>query len=1014
MKRWVFIFATVHILAASPAKAQTSKEGPMAKLTHSLVLLHEQHVARFAQRNATAFTYNDPLVTMVDDRVVVDAVASGDVNVLKADLISLGMQQAVAFGRVVSGQLPISALSAAAGLASLRFAQSAAALTRVGNVTSQGDTAMRSDVARTAFAVDGTGISVGVLSDSFNCLGGAAADTSSGDLPSPSVTVIQEISSCTGATDEGRAMLQIVHDVAPGATLSFASAFNGLASFAANIQSLAASGAKVIVDDVVYFAEPMFQDGIIAQAVDSVVAGGVAYFSSAGNQARQSYQSVFRPGDSFADGAFSSSFGAPSFLGGIAHNFDSSGGTDHFQSITIPGLTSVIFSLQWDSPSFSASGPPGTQNDLDIYLLDSSATQVLSGSAFNNVGGDAVEIFRFTNSGKTPVNVNLMIVKHSGSDPGLIKYVYFGSAIINEFNTQSGTIFGHANAVGAEAVGAARYSNTPAFSVFPPILESFSSSGATPILFDLAGNRLAAPDPRAHKPEIVAPDGVDTTFFGSDTDGTGFPNFFGTSAAAPHAAGGAALLLQAKPPLSPHEVYATLEHTAFDMGPQGFDNDSGFGLIQTDAALQALLSQRIVNLGNMGNLMLAGGVEATGLARGPAFQLFNTSGALQTTWFALNPDFRADLSFVLGNFDADAVNEVLVGGRETTGLARGPAYQLFDTDGGLKFTRFVLNADFSNVSFSSFNVGSNGVLMCGREIEGLARGPAYQAFDASGNLVRTQFVLNPDFAVDFSCIATNLDGVTGDEVIVGGREVTGLARGPAMQGFGSNGSVLYTRFVLSPDFTETKFTVANIASNGIVVSGRETGGLGRGPAFQLWDGSGNLVLTRFVLNSDFTDFQVFGANATNSVAADEIVTGGLETGGLARGPVFQIWDKNGNLLLTRLVLNPDFTEVIFTKIDINNDGMDEILVVGRETKGLKRGPAFQLWDGDGNLLVTQFVLNADFTNLKVFAVDQNGDGDNEIGIGGVETKGLTRGPVYQIFESNGTLLQTQFVLNPDF
>ena len=76
---------------------------------------------------------------MVDDRVVVDAVASGDVNVLKSDLVSLGMQQAVAFGRVVSGQLPISAISAAAGLASLRFAQSAAAMTRVGNVTSQGD-----------------------------------------------------------------------------------------------------------------------------------------------------------------------------------------------------------------------------------------------------------------------------------------------------------------------------------------------------------------------------------------------------------------------------------------------------------------------------------------------------------------------------------------------------------------------------------------------------------------------------------------------------------------------------------------------------------------------------------------------------------------------------------------------------------------------------------------------------------------------------------------------------------
>jgi hypothetical protein len=283
IRRGVCIFATVHILAASSAIAQSSKDGPMAKLTHSLVLLHMQHAARLAQRSAAPFSSNDPFVTLVNDRVVVDAVASGDVNVLKSDLVALGMQRAVTFGRVVSGQLPISAIAAAAGLASLRFAQSAAAMTHVGSVTSQGDHAMRSDIARTTFGVNGSGINVGALSDSFNCLGGAAADASSGDLPS--VTVTQEISVCTGATDEGRAILQVVHDVAPGASLSFASAFNGQAAFASNILALAASGAKVVVDDVVYFAEPMFQDGIIAQAVDSVVAGGVTYFSAAGNQA---------------------------------------------------------------------------------------------------------------------------------------------------------------------------------------------------------------------------------------------------------------------------------------------------------------------------------------------------------------------------------------------------------------------------------------------------------------------------------------------------------------------------------------------------------------------------------------------------------------------------------------------------------------------------------------------------------------------------------------------------------
>jgi len=416
-----------------------------------------------------------------------------------------------------------------------------------------------------------------------------------------------------------------------------------------------------------------------------------------------------------------------------------------------------------------------------------------------------------------------------------------------------------------------------------------------------------------------------------------------------------------------------------------------------------------------GGPLLASGVESSGLSRGAAFQLFNTSGALQTTQFALNPDFRSDLALLLSNFDADAADEVLVGGRETSGLARGSAYQLFDTDGTFKFTRFVLNPDFSNVSFSPLNVGSNGVLVCGQEISGLSRGPAHQAFDASGNLLRTQFVLNPDFTAGYSCMGTNLDGVAGDEVIVGGLEITGLGRGPGFQVFGSDGSLRLTRFVLNPDFRETKFVVLDVGgSKDIVVSGRETTGLGRGPAYQVFDFSGNFILTRFVLNPDFAQFQVFGANTTNGVSGEEIVTGGLETSGLARGPVFQLWDKNGNLLLTRFVLNPDFTDVTFSKIDINNDGMEEILVVGRETKGLARGAAFQLFDGSGNLLVTQFVLNADFTNLKVFPVDQDGDGDKEIGIGGIETKGLLRGPAYQIFESNGTLVQTIFVLNPDF
>ncbi|HEX9265727.1 MAG TPA: S8 family serine peptidase [Candidatus Binatia bacterium] len=612
MKQRIFILVLVVFLLSPGGRslsAQTGKDGPMAKLTHSLVKLHDQYATRLAQRSAALFSSGDPVITLVGDRVVVDAVASKDVNLLKADLESLGMQQAVAFGRIVSGQLPVSALPAAASMASLQFAQPPVAITNVGNVTSQGDQAMRSNVARTNFGVNGSGVTVGVLSNSFNCLGGAAADVTSGDL-SP-VTVVQEIGSCGVGTDEGRAMLQIVHDVAPGASLAFASAFNGTASFATNIQSLAAAGAKVIVDDVIYFAEPFFQDGILAQAVNNVVAGGSAYFSSAGNQARQSYQSTFRAGGVFAQGSIPSAAGAPPFFGGTAHNFDPGGGTDVFQRITLPPDAGFIMSFQWDSPAFSVSGAPGSSNDLDVYVLNAAASQVVAGANIDNLGNDPIEVFSFTNTTGVTADFNIMIVNFSGPNPGLIKYVLFNlGGTIQEFATNSGTIFGHPNAVGAEAVGAARYSQTPAFGVSPPQLEPFSSAGGTPILFGSAGNRLPTAE-IGSKPEIVAPDGGDTTFFGTDTDGNGFPNFFGTSAAVSHAAGLAALLFQSKPSSTPIQIYAALENTAIDMGAPGFDYDSGFGLIQADTAL-AVSPDGLSNISTRGSVLTGDNVMIGG------------------------------------------------------------------------------------------------------------------------------------------------------------------------------------------------------------------------------------------------------------------------------------------------------------------------------------------------------------------------------------------------------------------
>ena len=175
-----------------------------------------------------------------------------------------------------------------------------------------------------------------------------------------------------------------------------------------------------------------------------------------------------------------------------------------------------------------------------------------------------------------------------------MKYVVFGGVglvTIDEFDTASGTLFGHQNAAGASAVGAAYYGSTPQFGVTPPLLEAFSSSGPQQILFQPDGTPLSSPEIR-QKPNIVAPDGVNTTFFGSDTDGDGFPNFFGTSAAAPHAAAVAALLLEQNPALTPAGLYASLEAGAIDItaspASSGVDFASGAGLIQADQSLLAI------------------------------------------------------------------------------------------------------------------------------------------------------------------------------------------------------------------------------------------------------------------------------------------------------------------------------------------------------------------------------------------------------------------------------------------
>jgi Ca2+-binding RTX toxin-like protein len=590
---------------------KSSKEGQLSKLSSDLSELFTGVDPLNSQVNSSSLKPESSL-QVIGSSVAIEAVADTDSAQLLSDLKALGLQQSSVFGRVISGVIPINALDEVAALSSLRFVRPAykpiinqldnigtttsEPITNVGSVTSQGDQAQRSDIARTTYGVNGTGITVGVLSDSYNNLGGAASDVASGDLPS-GVIVLQDLPS--GGSDEGRAMLQIVHDVAPGAKLAFNTAWlGGTVGFANGILNLAkpvasgGAGAKVIVDDVGYAQEPFFQDGIVTQAVDQVASNGVAYFSSASNYARQSYESAFTPGQTIGVLTY--------------HDFDPSGAVNIFQKIT---LNNGVFTpaLQWDQPFASASTTgAGSQNDLDMFLYadsngDGTPDQLIASSIDNNVGGDPFEFCNIQGTG----TAYLAIAKYNpagGPNPSKIKYVDFTKShtTIYQFATNSSTSFGHNQSANGQGVAAAYYQKTPAFGTNPPVAEPFTSLGGTRILFDKAGNRLATPIIR-NQPAITAPDGVVTTLPSS----SGLNPFFGTSAAAPHAAGAAALIRQTVPSATNTQIYNALKSTAVDMNTPGYDFLTGTGLIRADAAIASLC----IN-GTAGNDNLTGTANA--------------------------------------------------------------------------------------------------------------------------------------------------------------------------------------------------------------------------------------------------------------------------------------------------------------------------------------------------------------------------------------------------------------------
>lgn len=470
------------------------------------------------------------------------------------------------------------------------------------------------------------------------------------DLP----TTVFLIQDAPAGSDEGSAMGELVHDLAPDAAIAFHTAFLGEASFAEGILKLAgilpigvdAEGEEVfvkstvIVDDVIYFAEPVYQQGIVAYAAALAVQEGVPFFSAAGNSANNALRQVYVDSDSRNDEEVSPPTGRD------LHRW-SNGST--FLPITLPPGGSFRALLHWNQPNesvalgalvSSATSLNACRVDLDAYITltpdEEGLNEVFSAIAaaegrFSRTvqgntefpEGDAFESVFYRNPRNENVTVYLAVDHFWGSQGSIPQInntplefsVIFidrtdGVQITNIESPAADkggpTIWGHSVAPGVVAVGAVNYFDTPSFSTaFGPTAEidpeTFSSKGG-PLTIFFGYNGLPAPA-TYFKPDIACVNGNNTTFFPGSTeeprqnpevgygdfDLDGHPNFFGTSAAAPNAAAIAALMLDLNGRLLPDQVTTALRQSAIDVkgarATVGVDDVSGSGLVDALAAL---------------------------------------------------------------------------------------------------------------------------------------------------------------------------------------------------------------------------------------------------------------------------------------------------------------------------------------------------------------------------------------------------------------------------------------------
>ena len=351
-----------------------------------------------------------------------------------------------------------------------------------------------------------------------------------------------------GEEVHGTACAEIVHDVAPEAELTLLKV-EDLVDLENAKDICIQEGIDIINHSMGWFGTGIGDGrGEACKIVNDAADKGILWVNSAGNDAQSHYYGFWSDYDS--DGW---------------QNFS---GEDEVLAFEAEEGEEISVFLTWNDW-------PDSRQNYDLYLdfVNSSGNLETVAESTNRqsvFGGDPVEWIEIKagRSGEYGISVR----SEDDARPRRLK-IWSLNHDFKEYSVAENSIGSPADARGAMSVGAVHYDYYSLGRV-----ADYSSRGPT------TDGRF--------KPELVAPSGVSTVSYGASVD---FYAYTGTSAAAPHVAGAAALIKSANPSYSRTQLWDALIEATVDIGTRGRDNDSGYGKLVLPI-MQASASPQITSV----------------------------------------------------------------------------------------------------------------------------------------------------------------------------------------------------------------------------------------------------------------------------------------------------------------------------------------------------------------------------------------------------------------------------------